>query len=624
MEPDKNGQYSIKAETDIGESAPAENTSNPEKVKIKKKKTFKDKWKDLIREKRSWKMRLLISLLVSLSFAYTLTVFGPFELYLPNMSYYTFSFLDMAPPMIMVGVGVTAVFTLILMLLRGKFFTYSVSAIFSTTVCAYIQGNFLNPNWGTLDGTQIQWDTMTVTMLVNFVVWAVIFIIPNIVAYFKPKIWRRMLIFLSALLIAMQSVALVTLLVRNDFIGSISNGYLSKSTIYELSPKNNVIVFLLDRFDEAYGEQLFQNRYPEMKDNFTDFIYYDNVAGTYSRTFPSVTHLLTGVKCNYDIPVTRYFQKAWTEGTFLKDIKDAGYQSKIYTDVNYVIKNVDYATDKIDNIGKYPQKTDVPQMIKAMLDLSAYRYSPIALKPFFWLYTGDLESITTVEGDVSDKYITDDAAFWANLRKDKLSVKEDSTGSFVFYHLLGAHDPYVMDENGDTPAGGTGGKSGYDAYQQIAGDMNMISEYIGYLKSEGLYDDTTIIITADHGLTGTLPELDYERTIMLMVKPRNANSGSPLTYNSAPLTQENIQATILKDLGIKEYESYGKAIDEVPEDAQITRYFYMSGSDSMKVKRDYNLVKYKIVGDIKDFNNWSIESKERIQYPFYDADLSDN
>lgn len=617
MEPNQNNQTTPDPLGDIH----ADKSPATEKPKKSKRKTFKEKWKDLIRERRSLKIRLAISLLVSLSFAYTLTVFGPFELYLPNMSYYSFSFLDMAPPMILVGVCVTAVLTLILMLLRGKFFTYIASAVFSTTICAYVQGNFLNLNWGALDGTPIQWETMTVTMLVNFIIWAVIFIIPYIVSYFKPKIWRQMLIFLSALLIAMQSVAMVTLLVRNDFIGSISNGYLSKSTIYELSPKNNVIVFLLDRFDEAYSEQLLQNYYPEMKDNFTDFIYYNNVSGTYSRTFPSVTHLLTGVKCNYDIPVSRYFQKAWTEGTFLKDIKDAGYQSKIYTDVNYVIRNVDYATDKIDNIGKYAQKTDTPQMIKAMLTLSAYRYSPIAMKPFFWLYTGDLDNITTVEGDSSDKYVTDDAAFWANLKKDRLSVKEDSTGSFVFYHLRGAHDPYVMDENGDTPEGGTGGKSGWDPYPQIAGNMNMIADYIQYLKDAGLYDDTTIIITADHGITGTLTELDYPRTVMLMVKPRNANSGAPLSYNSAPLSQENIQATILKELGL-EYQSYGQAVDEVPEDADVTRYFYMSGSDSVRVKRDYNLVKYKITGHIKDFDNWSIESKERIQYPFYDADLS--
>ena len=614
MEMEKDKESNIEGFTETEKNL---ESTHPKKSK---KKTFKEKWKDLTRERRSWKIRLLISLFVSFSFAYTLTVFGPFELYLPNMSYYTFSFMDLLMPMIWVGVGTTAVLTLILMLLRGKFFTWAASAVFSTTVCAYIQGNFLNLDWGALDGTAIAWETFTVTMLVNCVVWAVIFLIPYVVAYFKPKVWRRALVFLSALLIAMQSVALVVLLVKNDFIGGVTNGYLSKSTIYELSPENNVIVFLLDRFDQAYASQTLNSR-PEIKEALTDFVYYDDVCGSYSRTFPAVTYLLTGVPCKYDIPVTRYFRKAWTEGTFLKDIKDAGYQSKIYTDVNYVIKNVDYAMDKIDNIGKYPQKTDTSRMIKAMLTLSAYRYTPIAMKPFFWLYSGDLENITSVDADVSDKYITDDAGFWRGLKTDKLSIKEDSKGSFVFYHLRGAHDPYVMDENGNTPEGGSGGPSGWDAYPQIIGNMNMILEYIQQLKEKGLYEDTTIIITADHGLTGTLEELDYARSITLMVKPKGANAGEPLRYNSAPLTPENIQATILRDLGI-DYEAYGQAVDEVPEDAQITRYFYMSGSDPLNIKRDYNLVTYKIEGDIKDFSNWSIESKERIQYPFYDADLS--
>ncbi len=590
------------------------------KTKKSKKKTFKEKWKDLIKEKRSWKIRLLIAFLVSLAFAYTLTVFGPFELYLPNMSYYSFSFLDLVMPMILVGVGVTAILTLILMLLRGKLFNYGASAIFSTTVCAYIQGNFLNLNWGPLDGTPIPWESLSVTMIVNCIVWAVIFLIPYVVAYFKPRIWRRMLVFLSALLIAMQSVALVTLLVRNDFIGSVTNGYLSNSTIYELSPKNNVIVFLLDRFDGSYVETVFE-QHPEIKEQLTDFVCYDNVAPSYSRTFPSVTYLLTGVPCHYDIPVTQYFEKAWTEGTFLKDIKNAGFQSKIYTDVNYVIKNVDNAVGQIDNIGKYEQEVNNYQMIKAMLDLSAYRYSPIAMKPFFWLYTGDLDGITSVDSDVSDKHMTDDAGFWRNLRKDKLSVLDDSEGSFVFYHMSGAHDPYVMDVDGSTPIGGTGGATGWDPFRQLTGNINMILEYVQQLKDAGLYDDTTVIITADHGYTGTLEELDWGRSIAFLMKPQGAETGEPIRYNSAPLTHANIQASILKELGI-DYEAYGQAADEVPEDAQITRYFYMSGSDPALIKRDYNLVTYKIEGKVRDFSNWSIESKKRIEYPFYDADIS--
>ena len=48
----------------------------------------------------------------------------------------------------------------------------------------------------------------------------------------------------------------------------------------------------------------------------------------------------------------------------------------------------------------------------------------------------------------------------------------------------------------------------------------------------------------------------------------------------------------------------------------------MSGSDPTKIKRDYNLVTYKIDGNANDFDNWSIVSKERIKHPFYDADIS--
>ncbi|MCI8589614.1 MAG: sulfatase-like hydrolase/transferase [Clostridiales bacterium] len=587
------------------------------KTKGRKKKTVKEKLKALTREKRSFKLRLLIAFMVSFAFAYTLLIFGPFELYLPNISYYTFSFDDLVMPMVLIGLGTTIVLTFLLMLFRGKLFNYVVSALFALTVGAYVQGNVLNTNLGTLDGTAIPWESMTLVMLGGLAVWALIFLIPYIVAYLKPKMWRTLVIFVSILLVGMQTVGLVTLLVHNDHIGPVGNGYLSNKTIYEVSPKNNVVMFLLDRLDEDYAKETFE-RYPDIKESLTDFTYYDNVCGSYSRTFPSVAYLLTGVKTDYTLPIDQYFKKAWEEGAFLQKIKDAGYESKIYTDVNYVIQNTDYAAGKIDNIGQSQKKSDKKKMARAMINLSAFRYAPLTMKPFFWMYTGELADITTLEAEVSDMHMTNDAAFWAGLREKKLSVKEDSKGSFIFYHMQGSHEPYLMDVDGSTPEGGTGGPQKWEPWRQIAGDFNMILDYIKYLKEMNLYDDTTIIITADHGGTGTIEELDHERSIALMVKPRGENAGEAMKNSAAPLTVENIQATVLKDLGI-DYTDYGLAIDEVAEDAEVTRYFYMSASDPLHVKRDYNLITYEITGHIKDFNNWKIKSKERIKYPYYDA-----
>lgn len=75
-------------------------------------------------------------------------------------------------------------------------------------------------------------------------------------------------------------------------------------------------------------------------------------------------------------------------------------------------------------------------------------------------------------------------------------------------------------------------------YQQTAGDLNMITEYIGQLKKLGIYDDTTIIITADHGITGTLEELDYERMPSLFIKPAGTDDTEPMKYSNKQVCQD--------------------------------------------------------------------------------------
>ena len=178
--------------------------------------------------------------------------------------------------------------------------------------------------------------------------------------------------------------------------------------------------------------------------------------------------------------------------------------------------------------------------------------------------------------------------------------------------MKGSHEPFFMDENGNFNYNST-------AVKQTAGNLRMILDYIKLLKEKDLYDDTTIIITADHGLTGTITKLDGPRSISLLVKYPGVNDGKPLTYNSAPVNHDNIRATVLKQLGL-DYSDYGPAIDDVAEDAEVTRYFYMSGADGNPgLHRDTNLITYKIEGDINDFNNWSIVEKKPIEYPFYDA-----
>ena len=587
-------------------------TETENKKTKKKKATFGELLRDLFKDKRPWYKRLITAVLAAFAFSYTLYIFGIYEIYITNASFYTFSFDDLKIPALLLGLSVTLILTGVLMLLRGKIFNYFTTVIFSITVCSYIQCNFLNHSLGALDGTAIAWETMSGSMFLNLFIWALIFLVPFIVLYFNKKFWRRMVCFVSALLILMQTAGFVKLYVEGDFFDVSSNGYLSNSTIYEVSPKNNVVVFLIDRCGFNTMEKVFK-KYPDIPRGLDGFTDYDNVLGSYSRTFPSVCYFLTGVKCDYDIPIGEYFKKAWDEGTLLPDIKNAGFDTKVYTEVNYVIKNTDNVVGKIDNVGQKIKKADVRSMLDSMVDLSLYRYMPTALKPFFWCYTGDLERISTT-GDgtfTSDIYATNDPNFCQNLREDGVTQKLEGEGSFIFYHMRGAHEPYQMDADGNK-------SQTSDEFQQTAGDMRAILFYIEELKRLGIYDDTTIIITADHGVTGTVEKLGDMRSITLLVKPKGADTTKHLKYNSAPLTHDNIRAYIAKSFGI-DYSAYGPAIDDVEEDADVTRHFYMSGCDKLHLHRDTNLITYEIKGDVKDFDNWTIIDEKEIEYPFYDA-----
>lgn len=592
--------------------APKKSSAPKKKKKKSKKRTFVESCKELVRDRRPWYKRLIVAVLVSLAFTYTLFVFGPLEVFLPNISFYTFTFNELIGPLLTLGVAIFGALTLILFLLRGLIFNFATTVVFSTTLCAYIQCNFMN-SISALDGTAIAWETMAKSMGINALLWGVIFVIPFIVHYFGHKLWRHFVTFVSILLVLAQTAGLVQLVLTTDFKYADGNGYLSDEEIYHVSEKKNVIVFLLDRCDNSTIDRTFV-KFPELKDDFTDFVRYNNAAGTYSRTFPSVLYFLTGVKTDYTEPVNDYFKRAWAEGTFLPDIKNAGYETRLYTELNYAIKNTVYIDDFVDNVKDDLAKANVSDMLSTICDLTMYRYTPLCMKPFFWAYSGDFETArTATDGSpVTDIHKTDDVAFYSGLREEGLTVDKDSNGAFIFYHMQGSHDPFVMNENGE-----------YDrtasAEQQTAGNLNMIKKYIELLKEQGVYDDTTIIITADHGLTGTITELDYPRTITCMVKYPGASEAEKIETNSAPINHDNIRATVLKYLGI-DHSVYGPAVDEVPEDAEITRYFYMSAADKNKgLHRDYDLVTYEITGDIRDFENWKIIDRKRIEYPFYDA-----
>ena len=578
----------------------------------------KNRLKALWLDKRPRKIRLRLAALGAFTFVFTFILFGPCEIYIQNRQEMPFPFSAMVWTLLAFGALAFAALAGLLMLLKGKVFNYAVSTLFAVTAAGYVQGNFLSAGAGSLDGNAVNWLNSQASMLLDLLLWLCIFLAVFFLLYISRRMWARAMQLLCVIIIGAQLTAFTVLLVqsgpRHIWQSGLGDRYVSREGLYELAPGRNVVVFLLDRMDNRYMD-IELDTHPEWRDRLTDFTYYHNFTGSYSNTRPAIAYLLTGVQHDYSVPWEDYFKRAWTEQAepLLPDIHNAGYRTGLYREGPYVFGDSRDVEGFVDNIRIADRTIHHTQLLKRVMELSVYRYAPEALRPFFQIYTGDLTDTVSVRGDgtadANDIYVLDDVAFWRDYRAQGLQVNEKLPGAFLFYHLNGAHTPYCMDENANPLA------QGATLDSQVTGNMEMIFRYIDELKELGLYDDTTIIITTDHGrppkVEGNISDVSDSRVCTLMIKPAGEPTGESMRTSHRQVCQDNLRASIASYFGL-DPASYGRTIESIGDDEPMTRYVWIRGERG-EVGR--TLFTFKITGDANDFSNWELVGETQMAYP---------
>ena len=214
---------------------------------------------------------LLISILF---FVCTVTIFGPLELYVANSNEFWFSFTD-----ILSISAVLALLSFIVLYVIGKLFhgkgrdLYAV-ILFAVTLCLYIQGNYANMDYGTLDGTAIDWNAYTGYAVVDTLGW--ILLIAIIVLLWKKKtdFLHKAQKILSLFIIAIQLLTLGYLTLSTNVFADKSNYFLSTEGMYEISENENIIIFILDAFDDAYFQKIYADDSETYDKIFEDFTYF--------------------------------------------------------------------------------------------------------------------------------------------------------------------------------------------------------------------------------------------------------------------------------------------------------------------------------------------------------------
>lgn len=526
----------------------------------------------------------------------TFCIFMPSSLFLGNKDEFAIDYIKIVPILAVTSLIVMAVMLLISVFLANeKAHSIYVALMFGLTLGLYVQGNFLNPKFSVLNGDEIDWSSYTMAGIISVVAWIACLVIPQILVGFKKMIAARIMKWGSWLLTLMQLSTLMVLVLSSG--KTIDNSFaLTKKDEFVISENKNVIVFVVDTLDATWAEKyiLSDSHY---SNQLKDFTYFDNAVSGGAPTLYGIPTMLTGVTYDTNASYSDYTTGAYEKSTLFRDLQAADYDVKLYTDYSYLdgadIENV----NNIESDQEYEISSNT-KFAKSLYRLTSFYSMPQLVKKYFWFYGNELSECVTVKDRNLDLYHFDDPQFYKDMCANDLKTQKDKN-VFVMYHLFGSHGPYSMDENAQLVDA-----SKTSEEQQTKGSFKIVCEYMDSLKALGKYDDSTIIITADHGGE------DLYQNPAIFIKNANVTQNSVVT-NSDPVMFKNMRASIAA-AALDDYSAYGPTLFEMAGNTE-PRYHaavdVLGGKkypDDEYVSNHKAVTLYRINGRARDYDNVSV------------------
>ena len=204
-------------------------------------------------------------------------------------------------------------------------------------------------------------------------------------------------------------------------------------------------------------------------------------------------------------------------------------------------------------------------------------------------------------------YLIDDVRYYNRLCEFGLTLEDgDYDGAFRFIHLLGSHYPFSYDEEANFI-----GDDQSNVFRQSQGALHIVYEYIDQLKELGVYENTTIIVTADHGYwTITLDPIEETSTPIMFVKPEQSAEADakPMVTDEKPVSHLDLQATVLDAMGL-DYSKYASRGEwsgySMFDDIDPARKRYYLTTDSLEDLTAVSFREYLIDGNALVWSSWS-------------------
>ena len=562
--------------------------------------------------------RIVPALLSSLTLALVVFVVAPLDIFGSNYAELDFSLKNFAFFLILGAVLTVLLFGSLMFFLPRKAYRCIFAFTLATAALFIIQQNFLNFGMNSLPGDKLPGEIPSAgEIIIDLLVWIVVYGGAFFLAIWvnikgdKGDVIKTVSFIVSFALLASQITSPIFIVINSNskFETNIlkGSGKKEKTTINtergfnELAQKNNVFYFCIDRFDEEYAEKAYASDRGIFSE-LTGFTWYRDNVSNYGHTFPAVANMLTQKKYNADLKRAEFLDKVYKGGdTPLDKLNENGYAVNIYTVKYYAFTDARHLPQYVGNLAKATDESNerISFALSAQLaGFSLHRAAPLVFKQFFDTgSTSDVNGIVNKKGDDGYEEWIGTNSQAETLAKNAITVG-DSEKKFAFIHYDGMHD--VLQP------------SSLFIPSILSRNIGVVNSFIKALKENGLYKDSTIIITGDHSrpvndISGVLDGSGkgQPRRTALFVKAAGSDEG--FAVSEAPTSHEDIWATIFRSENIG-YEGSGVAVNLLSEGQSRERTYVWHTYGTVPLKEYV----YKINGKASVIENW----KQLSEYSF--------
>ncbi len=417
----------------------------------------------------------------------------------------------------------------------------------------------------------------------------------------------------------------------------------NSAVTFRLSRKGNVLLIMMDMFTGGFIPEIFEE-HPELRVSYDGFVWYPNTIAMGTATFVGLPGILGGkefapenVNANPGIPMLDRLSDAY--GVYSQAFNSEGYDSvyvhPVYFNLEAEAQERNITVVQPESFAEYWLNND-EEAANLSLQLSSGEYarlfsvvgffkaSPYFLRPY--IYTQG-RWLNFNRGDLEIRNAVNSLAFLTMLTE--IGTVDNGKPTFKYIGNELTHVPWAIDEDLRLSMDAGGGRQYFPEYDFLLIDKDRpyrssvralmeLAEYFNWMRRQGIWDVTKIVIVSDHGYYGPSPmwpEMPVLRAVdgtgiegsaayhaLLMVK--DYGSEGELRRDNRLMSTADTANIVLSGLGGKERlaaDLTRRAAD--PEREVVTTLTPVPPEEHA---RDAYIINYQFVvsGDPADPSNW--------------------